>query len=120
MAKKITRSDEKKSIFGLDVNGPVFFTSAIFIIISIALTLIYEKQAEKIFGDIQHAVAEKADWFFILTINLFLIFLVYLALGKYELADKKQNLNLKPCPGLRCSLAPGWELGYYSLVLPNR
>ncbi|MEC8883587.1 MAG: BCCT family transporter [Bacteroidota bacterium] len=83
MAKKITRSDEKKSIFGLEVNGPVFFTSAIFIIISIALTLIYEKKAEKIFADIQHAVAEKADWFFILTINLFLIFLVYLALGKY-------------------------------------
>ncbi|MFI8380281.1 BCCT family transporter [Leeuwenhoekiella sp. NPDC079379] len=83
MAKKITRSDEKKSIFGLEVNGPVFFTSAIFIIISITLTIVFEEQAQKIFGDIQHAVAEKADWFFILTINLFLIFLIYLAVGKY-------------------------------------
>ncbi|MFD2826636.1 BCCT family transporter [Leeuwenhoekiella polynyae] len=83
MAKKITRSDEKKSIFGLEVNGPVFFTSTIFIIISIALTIIFEKKAQKIFSDIQHTVAEKADWFFVLCINLFLIFLTYLALGKY-------------------------------------
>ncbi len=83
MAKKVTRSDEKKSIFGLDVNGPVFFISSFFIIVSITLTLIFEKQAEKAFKNIQHAVAENADWFFILTINLFLVFLVYLALGKY-------------------------------------
>ena len=75
MAKKVTRSDEKKSIFGLDVNGPVFFTSTIFIIVSIALTIIFEKKAEKAFANIQHAVAENADWFFILTINLFLVFL---------------------------------------------
>ncbi|PHQ29098.1 BCCT family transporter [Leeuwenhoekiella nanhaiensis] len=83
MAKKITRSDEKKSIFGLEVNGPVFFTSSIIIIISIALTLTFKKKAEKIFSDIQHAVAENADWFFILTINLFLLFLIYLAVGKF-------------------------------------
>ena len=60
MAKKVTRSDEKKSIFGLDVNGPVFFTSTIFIIVSIALTIIFEKKAEKAFANIQHAVAENA------------------------------------------------------------
>ena len=77
MAKKVTRSDEKKSIFGLDVNGPVFFTSSIFIIISITLTLIFEKQAEKAFKNIQHAVAENADWFFILCIIYsFLSFLI--------------------------------------------
>ena len=50
MAKKIIRSDERKSIFGLDVNGPVFFTSTIIIIISITLTLIFEKQAEVYFS----------------------------------------------------------------------
>ena len=83
MAKKITRSDERKSIFGLQVNGPVFFTSAIIIVISITLTILFEKKAQKIFSDIQHVVAEKADWFFILCINLFLIFLIYLALSKY-------------------------------------
>ncbi|PKD20414.1 choline transporter [Salegentibacter salinarum] len=83
MAKKVTRSDEKKSIFGLEVNGPVFFISSFIIIISIALTLIFEKQAETIFADIQTAVANNADWFFIMCVNIFLVFLVYLALGQF-------------------------------------
>jgi len=83
MAEKVTRSDEKKSIFGLEVNGPVFFTSSIFIIVSIALTLIFKKEAETFFADLQTSVAENADWFFILAINLFLVFLVYLAVGKF-------------------------------------
>ncbi len=83
MAKKVTRSDEKKSIFGLEVNGPVFFISSFIIIISIALTLIFEKQAETVFADIQTAVANNADWFFIMCVNIFLVFLVYLALGQF-------------------------------------
>ncbi len=83
MAEKVTRSDEKKSIFGLEVNGPVFFTSVIFIILSIVLTLVFKEGAEKFFEDIQSAVANNADWFFILSINIFLIFLIYLAFSKF-------------------------------------
>ncbi|MCP9201248.1 BCCT family transporter [Gramella sp. GC03-9] len=83
MAEKVTRSDEKKSIFGLEVNGPVFFTSSIFIIASIALTLIFKEQAESFFEELQNGVAENADWFFILCINLFFVFLIYLALGRF-------------------------------------
>jgi len=83
MAKKVTRSDEKKSIFGLEVNGPVFFISSFIIIVSIVLTLIFEKQAETVFSDIQNAVANNADWFFIMCVNIFLVFLVYLALGQF-------------------------------------
>ncbi|TDN84744.1 choline/glycine/proline betaine transport protein [Salegentibacter sp. 24] len=83
MAKKVTRSDEKKSIFGLEVNGPVFFISSFIIIVSIALTLIFKEQAESVFSSIQTTVANKADWFFILCVNIFLVFLVYLALGKF-------------------------------------
>ncbi|WP_037319781.1 BCCT family transporter [Salegentibacter sp. Hel_I_6] len=83
MAKKVTRSDEKKSIFGLEVNGPVFFISSFIIIISIVLTLIFEKQAESAFSDIQNAVADNADWFFIMCVNIFLVFLIYLALGQF-------------------------------------
>ncbi|MFT7164976.1 MAG: choline/glycine/proline betaine transport protein, partial [Flavobacterium sp.] len=79
MAKKIIRSDEKKSIFGLDVNGPVFFTSAITIIIIIALTLIFKDGAEEVFTATQTYVANKAGWFFILSVNIFLIFMFYLA-----------------------------------------
>ncbi len=83
MAEKVTRSDEKKSIFGLEVNGPVFFTSVIIITLTIVLTLVFKEGAEKFFGDLQTGVANNADWFFILSINLFLIFLIYLAFSKF-------------------------------------
>jgi len=83
MAKKIIRSDEKKSIFGLQVNGPVFFTSAITIIIIITLTLMFKEGAEQYFTATQDFVANKAGWFFILSVNVFLIFMIYLAFSKF-------------------------------------
>lgn len=83
MAKKIVRSDERKSIMGLEINGPVFFTSSIFIIISITLTLIYREQAEEYFDIIQDFVANNAGWFFVLSVNIFLIFMLYLAFSKF-------------------------------------
>jgi choline/glycine/proline betaine transport protein len=83
MAKKIIRSDERKSIFGLDVNGPVFFTSAIIIIVIITLTLMFKEGAEQVFAATQDYVANKAGWFFILSVNVFLIFMIYLAFSKF-------------------------------------
>jgi choline/glycine/proline betaine transport protein len=83
MAKKIMRSDERKSIFGLDVNGPVFFTSAIIIIVIITLTLMFKEGAEQVFAATQDYVANKAGWFFILSVNVFLIFVIYLAFSKF-------------------------------------
>lgn len=83
MVKKIIRSDEKKSIFGLKINGPVFFVSALLIIISISLTLIYKKESSKYFNEIQEFIANKAGWFFILATNVFVIFMFYVAFSKF-------------------------------------
>ncbi|MDN6280447.1 MAG: BCCT family transporter [Psychroflexus sp.] len=83
MARKVKRSDVSKKIWGLQVNPPVFFISTLIIVLSVALTLIFHDQAKETFVNLQEVVAEGADWFFILSINLFLIFLFYLALGKF-------------------------------------
>lgn len=83
MSQKVTRSDEKKSIFGLEVNGPVFFTSTILIIIGIALTLYFGKSANQVFNDIQLQATEFGGWFFVLSVNVFLIFVLYLAFSKF-------------------------------------
>ncbi|TDQ21961.1 BCCT family transporter [Tenacibaculum caenipelagi] len=82
-AKKIIRSDERKSIFGLDVNGPVFFTSSIVIIISVVLTLLFKKEAESYFTTIQNFIANKTGWLFIFSVNVFVIFMLYLAFSKF-------------------------------------
>ncbi len=83
MAKKVTRSDERTSIFGLEINGPVFFTSAFLIVTSISLTLIFNERAEAYFDKIQNFVANNGGWFFVLCVNIFLIFMIYLAFSKF-------------------------------------
>lgn len=83
MTKKVVRSDERTSIFGLELNGPVFFTSTFIIIASIVLTLVFQEQAESYFDKIQNFVANKAGWFFILSVNVYLIFMIYLAFSRF-------------------------------------
>lgn len=83
MAKKIIRSDEKKSVFGLPVNGPVFFTSAILIIIAVVLTIYFGKRAETFFTTLKDGASHYGGWVFILAVNVFLIFMLYLAFSKF-------------------------------------
>ena len=83
MTKKVVRSDERTSIFGLELNGPVFFTSTFIIIASIVLTLVFQEQAESYFDKIQNFVANNAGWFFILSVNVYLIFMIYLAFSRF-------------------------------------
>ncbi|MFC7000089.1 BCCT family transporter [Rufibacter roseus] len=79
---KVTRSDTKKS-FGLHVNGPVFWSSIIILIISIALVLIFREDAEAFFSEIQSSVTSSMGWLFILSVNIFVGFCLYMAFGKF-------------------------------------
>ena len=123
MAKKIVRSDERKSIFGLDVNGPVFFTSSIFIIISIVLTLIFRERAEEYFDSIQELVADNAGWFFVLSVNIFLIFMLYLAFSKFgdlKIGGKDAKTEFKTLSWFAMLFSAGMGIGllFYSIAEP--
>ena len=83
MSKRITRSDEKESIFGLKVNGPVFFTSVIAIVLTITLTLIFNEKAEQFFSQLQNDVSNNFGWLYIAAINFFLFFMIFIALSPY-------------------------------------
>ena len=123
MAKKIVRSDERKSIMGLDVNGPVFFTSSIIIIISIALTLIFEEQAEGVFDDIQNFVANNGGWFFVLCVNIYLIFVLYLAFSKFgniRIGGKDAKPEFKTISWFAMLFSAGMGIGllFWSIAEP--
>ncbi|PRY14205.1 choline/glycine/proline betaine transport protein [Pontibacter ummariensis] len=79
---KVTRSDTKKSL-GLEVNGSVFWPSIILLIIVITLVLIYRESAEVYFSEIQTAITSSMGWLFILSVNIFVAFCLYLAFGKF-------------------------------------
>ena len=123
MAKKIIRSDERKSIMGLDVNGPVFFTSSIFIIISITLTLLYQEQAENYFNEIQNFISNTVGWFFVLCVNIFLIFVIYLAFSKYgyiRIGGKDAKPEFKTLSWFAMLFSAGMGIGllFWSIAEP--
>ncbi len=123
MTKKIVRSDERKSIMGLNVNGPVFFTSSIIIIISIALTLIFKEQAEGYFTAIQDFIANNGGWFFVLCVNIFLIFVLYLAFSKYgsiRIGGKDAKPEFKTLSWFAMLFSAGMGIGllFWSIAEP--
>ncbi len=123
MAKKIVRSDERKSIMGLNVNGPVFFTSSIIIIISIALTLIFREQAEDYFDTIQAFVANNGGWFFVLCVNIYLVFVIYLALSKFgsiRIGGKDAKPEFKTLSWFAMLFSAGMGIGllFWSIAEP--
>jgi len=123
MAKKIVRSDERKSIMGLNVNGPVFFTSSIIIIISIALTLIFEEQAEGYFDAIQAFVSNNGGWFFVLCVNIYLIFVLYLAFSKFgniRIGGKDAKPEFKTLSWFAMLFSAGMGIGllFWSIAEP--
>ncbi|MBC5992197.1 BCCT family transporter [Pontibacter cellulosilyticus] len=79
---KVTRSDTKKSL-GLEVNGPVFWSSIVILVIIIALVLIFREGAEVFFSEAQASVTSSMGWLFILSVNIFVIFCLYMAFGKF-------------------------------------
>ncbi len=66
-----------------DVDSPVFWPSAALIIIFITVTLIIGEPMDEVFAAIQTNISDYGGWFFILSVNLFLFFILYIAFSKY-------------------------------------
>ncbi len=66
-----------------DVDPPVFWVSAILITLFISVTLIVGDPMDQIFAAIQDTISENGGWFFVLAVNLFLIFSLAIAFGKF-------------------------------------
>lgn len=73
---------EKK--LGLQTNPTVFWVSSGLIVLFVILTLIYQSSVEEFFTNLQANIAEKLGWFYILSINIILVFAVYLGFSKYK------------------------------------
>ena len=71
-------SDEKKPTVKrnkyFEVDPWVFWPSAILIVLFIGITLIVGEPMELVFTGIQDSISEYGGWFFILSVNFFLIF----------------------------------------------
>ncbi|MFW6289624.1 MAG: BCCT family transporter, partial [Mariniphaga sp.] len=66
-----------------DVDAPVFWPAAILIVAFIAITLIVGEPMDQIFASIQSGISNFGGWFFVLSVNLFLFFVLYIAFSRY-------------------------------------
>ncbi len=79
-----TNVDESpKGWFELDVHPYVFFISAAIIVLFVGLTIFFEQNVDDLFNKVQGAVSHYAGWFFVATMNIVLIFVISLLLGRF-------------------------------------
>jgi choline/glycine/proline betaine transport protein len=68
---------------GLEIHSRVFFASAGIIILFVVLSLMHLAHISTLFEAIEEFIAQKAGWFYILSVNLFLGFVVFLLFSRY-------------------------------------
>ena len=79
-----TENEERTGIKKyFDVHGPVFWPASILIVTLITVTLLLGDQANAMFDAAQNAISSNGGWFLILSVNVFLIFSIYLAFSKF-------------------------------------
>ncbi len=66
-----------------DIHPPVFVPAALLVLFFIAVTLIVGEPMEAVFESMQGFIASNTGWFFVLVVNFFLLFIIYLAFSKY-------------------------------------
>ena len=82
MADQDNRQDEQRW-YSIDIHPYVFFISAGIIIGAIVLTLLFHQRVDALFSTIQSVIATGAGWFFILTMNIILVFVFILLFGRH-------------------------------------
>ena len=75
--------EELERRLGLNTNPTVFFTSAIFIVVFVALAALFPGPIADGFGSAAGFIAESLGWFYILTVTLFVGLVVALGLSRY-------------------------------------
>ncbi|OKL39715.1 BCCT family transporter [Pontibacter flavimaris] len=116
------KSDTKKSL-GLDVNGPVFWSSIVFLVLTISLVLIFRKDAEEFFSATQVAITSSMGWLFILSVNIFVAYCLYMAFsrfGKIRLGgkDAKPEFTTSAWFAMLFSAGMGIGLLFWSIAEP--
>jgi len=66
-----------------DIYAPVFYPSAIIIVLFISLTLLIGKPMETVFANTQSGITSQLGWLFVLAVNVFLAFAIYFSVTKF-------------------------------------
>lgn len=100
--------------FGLDIHNKVFAVSALTIIVFVALTLFFQKQAEPMFSALLKWLTTNLDWFFISAGNIFVLLclvLVVSPLGRVRLGGTEATPDYSYIGWFSMLFAAGMGIG---------
>ena len=66
-----------------DIHPPVFWPAIILIFTFITVTLLVGEPMEKVFNSIQQSISSNVGWFFVILVNLFIVFMIYIGLSRF-------------------------------------
>jgi BCCT family betaine/carnitine transporter len=69
-------------VLGLDIHMPVFVISAVLVVAFVIGTLIFIDSAGSAFSDMRVWITTKFDWTFMISMNIFVVFSLFLAVSK--------------------------------------
>ena len=109
--------------FGLDIHNRVFAISALAVISFVVLTLMFQAQAEPLFGSIRGWLTSNLDWFFLSAGNIFVVVCIVLAispLGKVRLGGTKATPDYTYTGWFSMLFAAGMGIGlmFYGVSEP--
>jgi len=122
MIEKNKRSDEKK-FYGLKVNPNVAIPSLLIVLSLVVVTLIVGKPMGNWFAIIQKYISNQVGWFFILLLNLLLVFALFIGFGKFGKVviggkGTQPNFNLGSWFAMLFSAGMGIGLLFWSVAEP--
>ncbi len=108
---------------GLDIHNPVFMVSAILVVAFVVGTLIFLDSAGQAFSDLRVWITTKFDWTFMIAMNIFVLFSVFVAyspLGKVRLGGAEAKPTYRYPGWLAMLFAAGVGIGlmFYGVLEP--
>lgn len=119
----MNKAEEKESWFALDIHPWVFITSAVIIIGSVLLAVLFQAKVGDLFETIQTAISTGAGWFFIITMNVILVFILVLMVSRYGDirlggSDARPEFSMLGWFSMLFSAGMGIGLLFYSVAEP--
>jgi BCCT family betaine/carnitine transporter len=109
--------------WGLDMHNPVFFVSAVLVVLFVISTLINPVGAKQIFDATKTWTIENFDWFFMISGNVFVVFclvLIVLPVGKIRLGGPAAKPEFTRMSWFAMLFAAGMGIGlmFWSVAEP--
>lgn len=105
------------------INKPVFYTSGLLVLLCVLLCLVFRESANAWFTRTQYLVTENLGWFLILTVNVVLIFCLYLAFspfGRIRLGGEQATPEFSNTSWFAMLFSAGMGIGimFFSIAEP--